>query len=232
MVNKSIVDQVRNMKMQGLTNNQIIQNLQRMKVNNQEIFDAINQADMKNANPYNNEYQPSALNINPDNPNEEMLPEAPIAPEAPEQTEYQEPYSDYQEYPQEYYPPQNYYPQQSSKNMNEEELELLAEKIISEKWRTLTKSTGNLNTWKKEIDFNIVTIKRDIENLSNQIKTLQEAIVGKVQEYNQNLTNIETQMKSMEMVFEKIIPPLTSNVKQLSTITEKLKDNKKKLTNS
>jgi len=227
MVNKSIIDQVRNMKMQGLTNNQIIQNLQQMRVNNQEIFDAINQVDIKNADPYNNsEYQPSALNINPDNSNEEMLPEAPLAPEAPEQTKYQEPYSDYQEYPQEYYS-QNYYPQQLSKNTGEEELELLAEKIISEKWKTLTKSTGNLNTWKKEIDFDIVTIKRDIENISNQIKTLQEAIVGKVQEYNQNLTNIETQMKSMEMVFEKIIPPLTSNVKQLSTITEKLKSNKK-----
>ena len=226
MVNKSIIDQVRNMKMQGLTNNQIIQNLQQMRVNNQEIFDAINQVDIKNASPYNSEYQPSALNINPDNSNEEMLPEAPSAPEAPEQTEYQEPYSDYQEYPQEYYP-QNYYPQQLSKNTGEEELELLAEKIISEKWKTLTKSTGNLNTWKKEIDFDIVTIKRDIENISNQIKTLQEAIAGKVQEYNQNLTSIETQMKSMEMVFEKIIPPLTSNVKQLSTITEKLKNNKK-----
>src|SRR3989344_1535570 len=142
MVNRSIVEQVKNMKTKGLTNNQIIQNLQRMNIDTQDIFDALNQIDMRNANSYNNEYRPSALNITPDNSNEESLPEPPAAPGTPEQTEYQEQYPDYQDYPQEYYP-QTYYPQQLSKNINEEELELLAERIVSEKWKNLTKSVGN-----------------------------------------------------------------------------------------
>lgn len=40
------IDQIKNMRAQGLDNNQIIQNLQREGYNSSDIFDAMNQADM------------------------------------------------------------------------------------------------------------------------------------------------------------------------------------------
>ena len=60
----------------------------------------------------------------------------------------------------------------------------------------------------------------------NHFANLQKAVLGKVTEYNENILNINTEMKSLEKVFEKILTPLTHNIKELSKITNKLKTKK------
>ena len=46
---------------------------------------------------------------------------------------------------------------------------------------------------------------------------------GKVREYSDDMRSIHTEMKALEKVFEKILEPLTDNIKELSKITEDLK---------
>ena len=46
-------------------------------------------------------------------------------------------------------------------------------------------------------------------------------------EYNDSVISVTTEMKALEKVLERIINPLTTNIKDLSKITNDLKGHKK-----
>lgn len=100
----------------------------------------------------------------------------------------------------------------------------VAEAIINEKWQELLSSVGNIAVWKEKVDTNILSIKQEIVRINERFDNLQNAVLGKVKEYDVDMKNVHTEMKALEKVFEKIIEPLTSNVKELNKITKELKE--------
>jgi len=52
------------------------------------------------------------------------------------------------------------------------------------------------------------------------------SLLGKVTEYDDHVMNVTTEMKALEKVFEKIVQPLTTNIKELNKITKELKSKK------
>ncbi|MBU2640105.1 MAG: hypothetical protein KKG75_05385, partial [Nanoarchaeota archaeon] len=57
----------------------------------------------------------------------------------------------------------------------------------------------------------------------NQLENLQTAMIGKVETYNKSVTSMGAEMKALSKVMEKIMMPLSMNIKELSRITEKFK---------
>lgn len=102
----------------------------------------------------------------------------------------------------------------------------IAEAIINEKWQELLSSVGNIAVWKEKVDTNILSMKQEIVRINDRFDNLQNAVLGKVKEYDVDMKNVNTEMKALEKVFERIIEPLTSNVKELNRITKELKDMK------
>lgn len=100
----------------------------------------------------------------------------------------------------------------------------IAEAIINEKWQELLSSVGNIAVWKEKVDTNILSIKQEIVRINERFDNLQNAVLGKVKEYDVDMKNVHTEMKALEKVFEKIIEPLTSNVKELGKITKELRE--------
>lgn len=100
----------------------------------------------------------------------------------------------------------------------------IAEAIINEKWQELLSSVGNIAVWKERVDTNIISIKQEIVRINERFDNLQNAVLGKVKEYDIDMKNVHTEMKALEKVFERIIEPLTSNVKELNKITKELKE--------
>jgi len=47
--------------------------------------------------------------------------------------------------------------------------------------------------------------------------------IGKSKEYGETMINIHSEMKALEKVFEKILEPLTDNIKELQRLTQDLK---------
>lgn len=105
-------------------------------------------------------------------------------------------------------------------------IQQLAEEVVEEKWDDLMSKIGDIRLWKDKIDNDITSIKQEILRTQNHFANLQKAVLGKVSEYNENIININTEMKSLEKVFEKILQPLISNIKELGRITNKLKTKK------
>lgn len=106
---------------------------------------------------------------------------------------------------------------------NIEEIESLIESVVEEKWRLVMEPFGDFNMWKEKVRTEIVSIKQELLRTENRFENLEKAIIGKVHEYDTHVLNIGAEIKALEKVFQKIMQPLTENIKELSKITEKLK---------
>lgn len=244
-------NEVLQMMQEGKTQQQISSELQQKGYDIQSINDAINQANIKSEvvsgadSQPSNEMQVSAISQDQNDipvptpsatyeqpPQQQQQPQQQQAPQqqggynqgypmgGPEQqpmTDYSQ--SDYQQ-AQQAYPPQS--------NYEYGDMQSLVEEIIDEKWKELVSSIGDITAWKAQIGDEIESIKQEILRTQNRFDNLQSSILGKVDDYGQNIKNISSDMQALEKVFEKILEPLTSNVKELSKITEDLRGKKKK----
>jgi|SRR3989338_8152607 len=136
------------------------------------------------------------------------------------------PASEYQETPVApvYNEPAANYEQQG---MDSERVHAIIESVVSEKFEELTSNLGDLSAWKEKVNNDIVSIKQEVLRVTERFENLQTAILGRVKEYDQGITNVHTEMKALEKVLGKIMEPLITNVKELSKITEDLKKSKK-----
>lgn len=110
----------------------------------------------------------------------------------------------------------------------EERIQEIAEIIIDEKWAELTNKLGNLSIWKDRVNSEIMAIKQEVLRTQSRFESLQNAMAGKLNDYNRNIININSEMKALENVLKKILEPLTTNIKELSRITKELKSKKSK----
>ena len=82
---------------------------------------------------------------------------------------------------------------------------------------------GDLNVWKEKVRTDILSVKQELIRMDNKIESLQKIILGKVRDYDAHITEVGTDIKALEKVLQNVITPLSSNVKELSKITERLK---------
>ncbi len=203
-----ILEQVTNLKKQGIPDDQIVSNLSQQGVSPNEISNALKQAEIKNAvSGYgqDEELYPSI-----------MPPEETQAPE-PQENYYQPPEGNYAV--QENYAPQTqqyspaqeqYLPQEQTysnyqPNSNTDLIMEIADQVASEK----IKKTQKLAESSSEAT---ILLQDKFENLSNRLKKietiidkLQIAILEKVGSYGNNLENIKKEMSMMQDSFSKMI---------------------------
>ena len=205
-----IKKKIQTMKSRGISDPSIVSNLKQEGHSSKDIYQGMED-----------------FNVQP--PSEDFSLEAP-SPGEPEQEEGQE---DYMTQPEEYAEPSSY--QQKYKLPNAEpakipsqrqyieQIEEIAEEIINEKWDQLMADVGDINLWKEKTIEEIEAIKQEIIRLRNSFENLQVGVIGKVNEYNKNIGGVSAEMKALNQVFQKIMEPLTMNVKELGRITEAMK---------
>jgi len=223
---QSTVDRILQLREQGMGNNQIVGTLHREGMSSSEIFDSMNQADMSgvmgngNQVPMMDTGMMNGAGIGPqidDAPQEfrplgEMQEQAPMAP-TPEP------------YPLRggTMPPlRASQPQTSAEVVHDDSrqrIEELAEAIIDEKWAELLKNINRIIEWKNKIEARIAGVEQECTDLQKSFEELHKAVLGKIGEYDQNIGNVGTEIKAMEKVFQKVLPTMTDNIKELSRIT-------------
>ena len=111
----------------------------------------------------------------------------------------------------------------SSQPVDIERMHEIIEAIVEEKWEDLVSKVGNLAVWKEKVNNDVVSIKQEVIRIQENFRGLQNAILGKVKDYDEGIRGVHTEMRALEKVFEKILEPLTSNIKELTRITQELK---------
>ena len=264
------VDDVVKLRRQGLSNNQIVQALQRNGFQSHQIFDAFNQADLRVPSPLQGMPQgmqpgmqgmpqraaqrqqfmqpgpqgmagtgqesPADLGMPPVHPGlDEMGNEASITgPQTADEfsglpglgegfgSGEQQPGQEPVQFPQqgESFPsqPASYGGYETSAKIEE-----ISEAIIEEKWQDLMKDFNKLVEWKGSMEQRLAAVEQRFSDLKVGFDNLQRSVVDKVSDYDKSVKDVNTEMKALEQVFQKIIPTMTENVNELSRITKVMK---------
>ncbi len=207
---------IQDMKSEGASNPSIINNLKKEGHTNKNIYQGMQDSEMQPAGPVQ---PPEGMGFEAPAPGTEQTQKQPDYMSQPEQ--FEAPSPSFQQSTQQ---PRLGQPTQiSSQRQNIEQIEEIAEEIINEKWDELMADVGDITIWKEKTSEEIEAIKQEIIRLRNSFENLQLGVIGKVNEYNKNIGNISVEMKALNQVFQKIIQPLTQNVKELGRITQTLK---------
>jgi len=226
-------DEVLKLKVSGQSPDQITQSLQLKGYKPYQISEALNQAEIKQGVEINMPETPQ-MPVPGENPSGEMQPsmldqEAPNPPAGTPEIPVPQPAAPKEEIPAPVFEggASPFIPSGGSEAAGAyEDVQALVEEIIDEKWQEVSSSIGDLAQWKSQIGDETESIKQELLRLTERFDRLQAAMVGKVDEYGKNVKDIGTDMKALEQVFGKILEPLTSNIKELNRITERVKKKK------
>ena len=216
MAQGSPINDILQMKQQGISNNQIIQNLQRAGYTNTQIFDSMNQADTKMA----------VEGVQPG-----VLQQAPVQEPQPQQQQPQPSQQMFTQPPSDI--PSNTFTSPSPSSTvditpgsytdSQVKTEELVEAIIEEKWSELIKDVNKIVEWKNKMENKISELEIQLGTLKDSFSDLNKAVIGKVNDYDKHILEVGSDIKAMEKVFSKVLPTFTENINELSRITNKIK---------
>ena len=227
------LERVVQMRQQGFQDPQIIDALQKEGYPSSQIYDAINQADIKSTI----EASPGTeveINVSPGAPQVPSgpapMPE-PLPPGAPPgPAPMPEPLPAEGAMPGMPPPPGGIPPAYSAPELKREEIEEIAESIIDEKWNELMKGVDKIVAWKEETETKLVKIEQQIKDIKERFDELHKGVLAKIGDYDKSIRGVGSDIKAMESVFKKILPTFTENVGELSRITKDIKSKKRKTT--
>lgn len=107
----------------------------------------------------------------------------------------------------------------SSSTTNEE----LIEAIIDEKWNELVKDINKIIEWKNTTESRVAVLDQQMKDLRSDFDKLQQAVVGKIGDYDKHILDVGAEIKAMEAVFAKVLPVFTQNVSELTRISDDMK---------
>jgi hypothetical protein len=198
-----LADQVAQLRQQGYADDQIVQYLQQQGHAPDEINSAMQQA-MPNAGPLPE--QQLEVNAPPGSTVEVQSSPPPMSsPQPPMPPPFQ---------------PGQEMQQGSGEMPDKERIEEVAEAIIDEKWNKLIQDINKVIEWKEKADARLVTMEQEIKDVKGSFDALHKGVLGKITEYDQNLSNVGVEIKAMEKVFQKVLPTFTENVNKLERLTK------------
>jgi ribosomal protein L17 len=190
---QNATDLVRNLKSQGMDNNQIIQTLQKQGFSSSSIFDAMNQSDLG-------------------------LPE-PVPVPDPNFQNYQAPQS--VQYPVFSQAPETISIKQ--RGYGDTSNEELIEAVVEEKWNDLIKDLNKIIEWKNATSNKIAMMEQKMEDMRREFDKLHGAVIAKVDDYDKNILNVGAEVRAMEKVFSKVLPAFAENVAELARVAKEIR---------
>lgn len=197
-----VLEQVSQMRSQGMSEQEIVQNLKQQKVSPREINDALNQARIKDAVYGGQENYPSEQMPMPENI------EAPYSPRTQDikQQEYAPPPQEEYSPPQEFYQQETYsYPQTEMGQSSDIMIEV-SEQVFNEKIKKVEKQIEKISDIQAVLQSQTEYSTERLKRIESVMDKLQIAILEKIGSYGKNLESIKKEMGMIEDSFTKIVP--------------------------
>ncbi len=104
-----------------------------------------------------------------------------------------------------------------------ERIEEITESIIDEKWDDLIAEVKKIVEWKESMEQKQAKIQGDLDQLKENFTMLHQGVLGRLEDYDDRMREVGTELKAVGKVFKDVIPQFVENVKELSSVTEKMK---------
>jgi chromosome segregation ATPase len=218
-----VLDVILDLQKKGLSDAEIISQLRNMNFSAQEISDAINQVKIKSAVNEKEEMQPSILQT------ETAEEEVPVpTPSKKKKIKFaKEQYPQYPQAPAYTYTAYEQPQPAPAAEVDIETIEEITEEIVSEKFSEIRDKISGILDFKESVESKINNLNERMKRIESTIDGLQTALLTRVQEYSQDIKNLGSEMHALEGAFGKVLNPLIDNVKELGSVTEKLKSKQK-----
>lgn len=197
-----ILEEITQMKKQGIGDKEIIGTLQQKGIPPKEINDALSQSQIKSAVGGVQEMEPSIMEQNPPAPNQQS--QENYAQKTQEISE-QDMYAPQSEYAQQEYYPEEGYEDYAQGGTDTDTMIEIAEQVFSEKMKKITKQLADINEFKTLAQVKIENAVARLKRIETIIDKLQISILEKVGSYGQNLSSIKKEMSMMQDSFGKVV---------------------------
>jgi uncharacterized protein YhaN len=107
-------------------------------------------------------------------------------------------------------------------------IEEIVEKILNDKWEDFTNKVQKIVDWKESLNSKLEEMGQSYNILEEEFNKFQKKVYTKVEQYDTNILDVNSEMKALEKVFSKITPTLVNNINELKNITNDLKEIKKR----
>ncbi len=198
------LEQIQQMRQQGLTDNQIISSLQEQGIPPKEINEALSQSEVKSAIAYQDQVQTS-----------QPVEQSPAAEGQYAQDQYaQQPYpqdqyageagADQGQYPQEQYAQEPYYQQA----VDVETIRNISKQIIDTELEKTKSQISELIKLKTELKFQMQSMDNRLTKIENSMESLQSALLKKIGDYGEAVQDISKDLQATQESFSKLVNPL------------------------
>ena len=82
------------------------------------------------------------------------------------------------------------------------------------------KDVKKVTEWKGTMEARLDQIEQQVKDTRASMDNMQKAIFGKISDYDKSITNVGTEIKAMEKVFQQVLPSLTESVSRLDRMTK------------
>ncbi len=180
-----ILEQVTQMKNQGIPEEQIIDSLRQQGASPKQITDALAQSQIKSAVGTNiDEMQPSIMQQEEQYVPQQEAAYSPQYPTYPQETSYGE-----------------YAPGATSTDTIIE----VAEQVLAEKLQKILKPLKDLTDFRTLSEDKIINIDERLKRIEKTIDSIEMQIIGKVSSYGDTLSGIKKEMSMMQDSFGKMV---------------------------
>ena len=207
------LDQIRQMKQEGFSEQEISDSLQEQGISPNSITDAFSQARIKDVVEGENEMQendftPGEIPLGPETPSPFSTPET-YAPQEMPQDQYYSPQESPYLQPQEtesYSPQEGYTGDQGG--FGTDTIIEIAEQVFEEKIKKLSQQISNFREFSAISETKFSNFENRLKKIESIIENLQIKILEKIGSYGQGLESIKKEMTMMQDSFSKTLPIL------------------------
>jgi len=204
------LDRVLQLQSQGMQDTDIIRILREEGISPVEINDSLNQAKIKVAVSGSTPDSNNATNFS--DMDQSMMSQEDISGGMPEQVPVNEEPQYDQPYSQTYYQPTG---------LDAETITEVAEQIVIEKLDEFTRRVGDLVAFRSDVHDKIKDIEEKIKRIESSLDKIQQAVIGKVGEYGDNLNLIKKDMGSLHDTMSKLMNPLIDNYLEMKKLNDR-----------
>lgn len=123
-------------------------------------------------------------------------------------------------YPQSYNGPTAPPASSSEQDNLYERIEGTVETMIDERWDELIGEVKKIIEWKEKMEEAQKKAQSDLDKLKEDFKLLHQGVLGKLDDYDGRMRDVDTELKAVGKVFKDVVPQFVDNVKELGSITK------------
>lgn len=102
-------------------------------------------------------------------------------------------------------------------------IQQVLEQIIEEKWQAASSDLTAVRNGLKGAGNNIDILADRVSKLNQRIDGIQNTMLGKTEEYNKTLADVNVELQAFEKVIDRLVPTISDSIKELRDLIDDLK---------